>query len=305
MNRKLQHGVTLVELMVSLTIGLLIVLVITEVYMNSVGVKRNQDDATQVSESARFAFALISREIKMAGFSNVWEQGSGRSKVFCSTQPTNVLSAPNQGAAFAGLNDIASIDPSLMSTTGGTQIVVLNSSDALRVSFFGESSANTSPVADCHGYPVAANQLVNEVLFIAADPTNGGEPALYCYTDNPTPVTATHPGSVPLVAGVESMQFLYGEDSASSGIVTQYLPWIAGTTVPDHVLSIKASLVVRSPSQVTSESSPTAKIFSHFDNGAGYPATANSDTGAVFTAPADRRIRQLVATEIATRNVCK
>ena len=54
----LQRGVTLVELMIAMAIGLLIVLVVTSAYMSGIGTQRAQTDMTRLEESARFGFDL-------------------------------------------------------------------------------------------------------------------------------------------------------------------------------------------------------------------------------------------------------
>lgn len=289
-----ESGVTLVELMIAITISMLILLAITQLYLSSYSTQKSQDDSTRLNESARFSFDLISREMRKAGFRNNWETGS-TSPVFCSAQ---AVSDSNAGPSMLGKNDPATVDPATADFSGGTQVAISNSSDVLRVRYFGEGTAGTSDVADCHGYPVARDILVEDTLFIAADPNNGNEPALWCNSTNTTRAgVTTNRGKIALVAGVESMQFLYGEDTDADGIVNQYLPWRTGVTVADNILGVKASVVVRGPNNNNVVSNST---FQHFS--ASYPSVANSDSGAVFTAPSDAHLRKLFSTETATRN---
>jgi type IV pilus assembly protein PilW len=289
-----QSGVTLIELMIAITISMLILLAITQLYLSSYSTQKSQEDSIRLNESARFSFDLISRELRKAGFRNNWETGSA-SPVFCSAQ---AVSEFNAGPSMLGKNDAATIDPATADFSGGTQITVLNSSDVLRVRYFGEGTTGTSDVADCHGYPVARDTLVEDTLFVAADPNNGNEPALWCNTSNTTRAgVTTNRGKLALVSGVESMQFLYGEDTDADGIVNQYLPWRTGSTVADNILGVKASVVVRAPNNGNVVANST---FQHF--AASYPSVANSDSGAIFTAPSDSRLRKLFSTESATRN---
>jgi type IV pilus assembly protein PilW len=290
MKLKLQRGLTLIELMVGLTIALLVLLIITQIYFGSLSTQKAQDDVTKLNESARFSFDLLSRELRKAGFRNKWQSVSATVKHFCEAE-----------YAILGLNDPTSIDPAQANFTGGTQIDIANNSDVLRVRYYGEDTASTSAVLDCHGAPIAAGTLVTDTLYVAQDPNNANEPTLFCHTTN-SPGTPAQPSSLPLVAGVESLQVLYGEDTDEDGVVNRYIPWIsapnANQTNSDNLLSVKISLVTRSPNEV----SPTARTrtFNHF--WATYPAADNSDNAAIFTSADDRRARQLLSSEIAIRN---
>ena len=122
---------------------------------------------------------------------------------------------------------------------------ITNGSDVLRVRYYGEDTNTTAGTVDCQGNAVARDQLVEETFYLNTD-TTSGEPALYCRSS----ISGT---GVVLVAGVESLQFLYGVDTDNNGTVDRYVPWHLVTTptdLRDGVLSIHASLVVRSPNAV-------------------------------------------------------
>lgn len=290
-----QRGFTIVELMVAILIGLILMLAVSKAYLSGLGTQRAQTDVTRLNETARFAFDLLSREARKAGYRNTWQLGSTAGN-FCSSNAT--------GSLLAGFNVNSStqtINPNAANFSGAT-FTVANSSDVLRVRYYGDSDGS---ILDCHGYPVAQAQLVDETLFIAQDPNNNNEPTLYCNTTNPAPAVTNHPGSLPLVAGVESLQLLYGEDTDSDGVVNRYMPW--GAVTADNVLSMKTSIVVRSPNDIDPTPNPVARTFNHFSTtGFTYQAATNTDTGAIFTVPATdttiRRIRMMLSTEISFRN---
>lgn len=290
-----QRGFTIVELMVAMLIGLILILAVSKAYLSGLNTQRAQTDVTRLNETARFAFDLLAREARKAGFRNTWQLGSTAGN-FCSGNAT--------GSLLAGLNVNSltqTINPNATDFSG-TTFTVANSSDVLRVRYYGDSDGS---ILDCHGYPVAQAQLVEETLFIAQDPNNNNEPTLYCNTNNPTPAVTNHPGSLPLVAGVESLQLLYGEDTDSDGVVNRYMPW--GAVTADNVLSMKASIVVRSPNNIDPIPVPIAKPFNHFSTSSfTYQAATNSDAGALFnvsaTDPTIRRIRMMLSSEISFRN---
>ncbi len=62
------RGVSLVELMVSLVIGLLLILVISSVYLGSRTTYRSGEAISRLQESGRFAFNFLARDIRQSGF---------------------------------------------------------------------------------------------------------------------------------------------------------------------------------------------------------------------------------------------
>ena len=281
MNIQLQRGLTLIELMIAMAISLLIVLAITAAYFTGSTTQRNIDEVARVNETARFSFDLLSKEIRKSGFENQWGI-TAKVTPFCSSPPTTV------GSALAG------VDGPATTVIGGVTETIVNQSDVLRVQFYGEDTTATTSILDCQGNPVAANTLVADTLFVAQNPLNNNEPTLYCHTSNPA-----NPGKVALVSGVESLQVLYGEDTDADGIINSYVPW-PKVVNPDHILSIKVSVVARSQNQVATQTNTTA--LQHFGATYATPAVTNADNGSLFTPPGDLRLRKIFSTEIATRD---
>ena len=62
------HGITLIEMMISLTIGLLIIAGIGYAYLGSKQGFRIQDALSRMQEGARTAFEIMDKDIRMAGF---------------------------------------------------------------------------------------------------------------------------------------------------------------------------------------------------------------------------------------------
>ncbi len=65
--RQCQSGVTLVELMVSLAIGLVIALAVTMAYVAVRGTATSTDAVSRINEDGKLALDMIAREIQMAG----------------------------------------------------------------------------------------------------------------------------------------------------------------------------------------------------------------------------------------------
>lgn len=299
MKHHAQRGMTIIELMIAMIIAMIILLAVSRVYVGSVSTQRAQADVTRLNESARFAIDLLTRHLRNAGFSNSWQIGSTAQDLCAGTAA---------GPALVALNDPASINPATASFTGSPEISVYSPAtnsynDVVRVRYYGEDAAATERLLDCHGYAIAANVLVEDTIFVAPNAANGNEPTLFCNTTNSSPATATHPGAVALVSGVESFQIVYGEDTDADGIVNAYLPSnLVGNW--NNILSAKVSVIVRSPNEVSKDRT-TRTPMHHFSPN--YPATDNTDPSAIFPSatvdvPADGRARLMISSEIALRN---
>lgn len=278
-------GFTLIELMVALTIGLLITLVVLQAYLSGVGAQMAQTDATRAQESSRIAFDLLSHALRQAGYKNPKAPGFG----FCDSTITRI----------ATINDPATINPAAANLVGST-VTVVNNSDALKVRYFGEGLpvspfTTDNSIRDCLGNPVATNSQVEDAFFVAADTNNNNEPTLYCYTTNDTAR-----GNVPLVAGIESMQLLYGDDTDGDGIVNRYIHG-GSISAPNNIRSVKLSIIARTPGTTAVDRS--AQNIDHF--GTDYSGYVNQATDKrIFTTPADGRTRRHTTTTIALRNLC-
>lgn len=66
--RRMQTGVTLVELMVAIAINLVLVLAATLLYLNTRSTQRDVNERSVVYETGQFAMALLARDITSAGF---------------------------------------------------------------------------------------------------------------------------------------------------------------------------------------------------------------------------------------------
>jgi type IV pilus assembly protein PilW len=309
-----ETGYSLVEFMVAITISLIIMLAVAIAWQSGFKTQQSQTDVSRLNETIRFSIDLLSREIKQAGLINTATTMLNEVN-FCSTSAI--------GSSIVGVNDPATINPAGAPTAGhlpaGTT-AVLNKSDAIRVRYYGEdpnagtTGASTNLSRDCLGTPVTAGALVEDTMFVAADPNNNNEPALWCHTSN---VNAGANSTLPMVAGVESLQILYGEDISSplDGIIDRYVPWQLVQNA-DNILSVKVSVVARSPNPVSLDT--VAKTFYHFGGATAgvagsvgsilpYTDPTGSNSGTTFIPPANTNEKMRLrlppmSTEIAVRN---
>jgi len=292
-----EGGWTIIELMIVMLIMLVVLAAVSQSFLTGLFSQKLQAEQVRLQESSRFAFDLLSRSIRHAGYRNTYALLTGTS-----LPPGDFCNSSALGSQFASVNDPASIDPT-STTIAGSTVTIANESDVVRVRFYGEDNgqgtAADGSVIDCLGNSIRRGALVAETLYVAADPSNHNEPALFCHStavaDNPVVVAtglptnvALSPNPAPLIPGVESLQLLFGEDTDGDGSINRYVS-PNNVSNPDNVVSVMVSMVVRTDNTVNKGLLDTPKHeFVQF--------------GKTVTLPNDQRFRRLFTTTIAFRN---
>ena len=214
MKRAPSLGFTLIELMVGLTLGLLLSLVMAQLFNNTSSANRATEDGARVQENARFAIDVIGRTVRIAGYKN-------------DPRADSTLVFPTSERALDGTNG------------AGT------ASDTLIVRFQGGGAVTgtaDNTILDCLGNPVAPDYTVtyNKAYNRFAIATGAdGRNALFCSNNS-----AALPGTE-LVPGVEAMQVLYGEDTTSppDGTADRFVP-IGSVTDLTNVVAVRVYLLL-------------------------------------------------------------
>jgi len=216
--RTRQAGFSLIEMMVAMALGLLLVVVIGQVFITSKESYRTTEDLSRLQENARFAAAQMSRVVRMAAFT---------------TDPL-----ANRTAVFP-----LATAPAIAGTEGGGTVA-----DQVTVRYLG-SGAGTADgsILDCQGNPIRADELAVARFYIAAG-ANGAN-ALFCDNTGTVGPLGMVTGPVELASDVENMQILYGEDTDLDATANRYLP-ASDVASFDNVVSVRIALVVRSTNQV-------------------------------------------------------
>ena len=198
-------GFTLIELMVAVTIGLLLTLVVANLFLGSRATYQTTDELSRMQENIRFAYQVLTRTVHLAAF----------------------RSSPN---TFANVI----FDPANQAVTGteggGT------APDSFTVRFQGSGNGAGAPdgsIVNCQGVEVDAGVMTVSTFTIAAG-ANGGN-ALWCNNGG---------GAVEVVSDVDNMQILYGEDTNGDMVADRYIPANSVTNF-DNVISIRAALLFR------------------------------------------------------------
>jgi type IV pilus assembly protein PilW len=201
-----QYGLSLIELLIGLALGLLIVAVAGSVFQAARRAYDLQESAAELSETGRYAIASIARAVRLSGSADlaspaVLEQGNDRSDAAISGLDARSLKAGTPG-----------IDQPLPAAVNG--------SDVLALRFNG---ADDGSVVDCAGFNIAipgttpSGQFSGwSIFFVARDAR--GEPELHCKYQG-----HSHWSSAAIVRGVESLQVLYGVAPDAASLPTRFL----------------------------------------------------------------------------------
>ncbi len=70
MGASCQHGLSMIELMVSMTLSLILLTGVATLYINTLGIQQNSNRIVDLNNNARTALTLISKDIASAGYAN-------------------------------------------------------------------------------------------------------------------------------------------------------------------------------------------------------------------------------------------
>jgi len=307
---KKQRGLSLIELMIAIVLGLFITAGMIQLFIHSKQSYRVQENLSRVQENGRFAMEFLARDIRMAGYWGclgdtttiqnnlnpaaaslldevVATDGDGLNSSDSIT--VNRLTLPSASVVETATNKSADLKITSGSGLKQNDIVMVidcTSGDLFQITNdpeFSDELAHESGTAIEPGntnsnfqkkYSTDAkiHKIRNLEYYITKNP--GGQPALYRRLN----------GSYgqELVEGIESMQILYGIDTNGNNTANSYAPFSAGLDL-NNAVSVRTNLLVTSlEDNLSIESSST--------------------TMGTYTSPNDRKIRRVFTSTIALRN---
>jgi type IV pilus assembly protein PilW len=203
--RLLQAGLTLVEMLVAMAIGLAVVLAAARLLGLANGAYAAQVEAAALDDAGRYALDIVGRAVRQASYADPLQLDL--------SAPVDVLPA-----RLAGLDA-----RSLGSTSSGIDIplaAVANGSDVLAMRFPGAGGGanGDGSVLNCAGFAVASGEEGWSIFYVAKN--GDGEPELRCKYRG-----ASNWSADAVVSGVDSFQVLYGldTDTPRDGAANRYV----------------------------------------------------------------------------------
>lgn len=239
-----QRGIGLVELMISMLIGLILLGTLAYFYIGSRQVSRTHDDLSRMEESGRNAMEIIGKAVRQAGF----RLNINKALYADPTKNIAAIVGTDGGGAAAGTTGAANA-PSDTLTVRHDPSWVTDPSNPIK-----------GREMDCLGNTVTSNNDPNATTGVIPPNTNVLEYAfsiaatrgLQCNTVAANPAA----GGTVVVDNIERMQITYGLTN-STGAITAY---VAAPTAAQwaSVAAVRVSLLVRGPSRgITANNSQT------------------------------------------------
>ncbi|MDO4769236.1 MAG: PilW family protein [Brachymonas sp.] len=334
-----QRGLTLVELLVAMAVGLLVVLAALAALLVARTGFSNVDAASQLRDNGRFVALLVDRLAVQSGFRNV-QQAAGKQEKPHEDVPPAITGFSNARPRLDDLSLSTALKPG--DAGYGSDVLIMRFQAAAldrspRPPRPPSGPSSSSPdgsdkqpsdrtMIDCFGYApdVTAKETEPYVSVLSVGKDATGEPALMCSRSD----TGLAPySSSSLVRGVELFKVLYGVDS---GVSPRTVPDAAAKldTVPKRYLtaqemvvsgdeeatrenwrrvrSLRIGMVLRSDVTPGAREALTLHPFGAARAGENQPEgsafVSAENINSEFKAPADGRIRQVVTFTVHLRN---
>ena len=268
-SRYRMQGLSLIEMMVSLVIGLVVVGAVIVSYLGSGQANKLQSAYAEMNENSQIAMSLMQQDLLLAGYTQPVgitaitgfnRTFSGRPVFGCDTGFT----APNTigVATCAGGAGTPSIEMNYEADLSNSVPAGVFPSDCLGNSL--ERVAQNKvvpPAAPAPGGTITYYETHNR-YYLASGSTGRSE--LHCASAAKDIANAAIPGQ-PLVDNVENMQIWYGEANAANP--RQIVRYVTAGNVANwpNIVSVRICLLMRSADMVLSDEDTTAGTASYLD----------------------------------------
>jgi len=268
-SKNIQQGLSLIELLIAMVIGLFLLAGITTTYLQSKQSSIKRDEYSVLQDNGRIALELMSNTIAHAGYVAFPSGVITPSSFITNTVVSNTCNVGGQNV----------ITPGNFPTTS-TKDGVSGASDSIGVIYLGDANISM----DCAGgvLPVGCQ--------IGSGNTNSASAQIYnsfFIQNNSLQCAGSRTTNLEAIAeDVENIQFLYGVDADGDRVVDRYINATQMGTFTDNVISVQIGVLVRSERQIKS----VAEVIKY------------SLLDQAITSPNDRYLRGVFTTTVKLRN---
>ena len=280
-----QTGLSLIELMVSMTLGLIVLSGVLVVFVNTSAARNEVERTTRQIENGRYASELLTEDLRLAGFYGRFDPSSIAAPGALPANPCSLAVADWKSwipVHIQGYDatSFTSADCELTNYKTGTDIVVIRrtrtctantttctpdvttgtpymqvslcATQATNHALALQPSAGTAPfdmmTKTCDAATLAPKrEYYVHIYYIATDNGRGSSiPTLKRLelVRDPSNTASAKWDLVPLVEGIENLQFLYGVDTNNDGVPDEYVAnpgslarWMNVVTTQFHILA--------------------------------------------------------------------
>ena len=241
-------GFTLIELMISLVLGLLISAAVIQVYLTNTKTASTQKSGSELQEASVFGLQQLESHLRLANLGN---------------SVTSITDTTAGGGIVLSLQNIRVTDtaysPFLTHTAGDTGFTSVSNitginSDQLTIQFKNTTGVK---IPDCESADIDPKATVIERYFIRSSSTTGQGLLLACDAGRVTTAGITglsanyQSGGSEVILGVDQFKILLGiqTDAPSDAGLMRYLTASESGTKPP-ITAVKIGLIVRGSSPV-------------------------------------------------------
>ncbi|MCC5796411.1 MAG: PilW family protein [Methylophaga sp.] len=273
--KHLQKGLSLIELMVAIVIGLLLVAGVTQLFANNSQIYNVQDNRARIQENGRYALHALTEAIQRAGYIGCATRSAPNITNTLNSNPAFLedFAVSLQGNNATGPNTwIPSQDASITNPLSGNDIITVRTGIGSPIRVLAHDNSNQQiglgtnhglatndivMVSDCLSAVILQieNVVGNDIIYDnsidlqfdipSAHITRLATRSLYIRA-NPDGLPALYQrinNDAPqeLVSGIENLQILFGEDTNQDGAANVY---ISANAVSDwsDVVSVRVTL---------------------------------------------------------------
>jgi type IV pilus assembly protein PilW len=280
MNR--QRGLTLIELMIAIALGLIILLAITTIFANTSRSRTEMEKSNRQTENGRYASQLLANNLRMAGYLAEFDPSPLTTPVAlpdpCATDAADLIAALS--LHVQGVDNAAAVPSCLGDVKAGTDIIVIRRTSSCAT---GSADCTAFSAGTPHfqaslcspddgtelAFPITGNaDYAAHYFTLATGLTDFTKHRSDCTTLSDIYRYQVHiyfiannneagdgiptlkrwelgTGIVPLVDGIENMQIEYGVDTDNNGTPDIQTPAPADVAAWRNVMSARVHLLVR------------------------------------------------------------
>lgn len=292
-------GFTLIELMISIVLGLLLVAATSQLFVSGVISSRLQQAGADIQDNGLFGFDYLAKDVRLLNYGNV------QNLVLTGTTPYGglVLTSANLAVApglATGLLSHSGGEPAGSGNQWTGASNVNQKSDQLTIQFQAPFA-----MSNCEGSAVLASDLVVERYFLRQDAAgastdlvlacDANTPSVGAGIQQPASITGLGDAGQVVLNRVDQFHILLGaRDTGGNMAYYTIKQYKAIPGLQPQVVSIKIAALVRSTDNTNSSAVDLSKKYPILDQSATLNAVASPNT--------NRYIRQVYTTTIALRN---
>lgn len=321
--RKTQQGFTIVELLVSMILGLFLLGSMTALFLNNRSLIVTQNNTAKIFDDSRFSLFLIENDLALSGFrgcssgpiniatGTTFNSTAGSANYYNNTN--FIQGSQGNGTAFSPALDSAVSGLSPTPSAGMDSLTIRTNNGEPAVLTADMANATASPAVTSSsgfvagGYGIISNCYTSSLFKVSSVGATSITPTLSLVSVYPTGSQVYPYNTIvyyvggdntlyrslnggtpsPIAYNVEKFSALYGLDTDANGNVNKYV-FAPAVTDFKQVVSVRIGIVIKSNDINTTGSAKSS--YSYKFNGTTYT-------------PADGKLRKVYYTTIALRNM--